>query len=167
LSDLNVCLISPFYVPCGQIPLITNINSRNALLTITERQYASRFNTEIRPLKNPSIPGLLSGISFNQFQLAFACVPQSVGGVLETCGSFKEDISERSDETGRNGSQRRRGNVEKPSEVPDADNRHMVGGAFFVIGIGIVLAILCIGWNQPNHPCPQQKKHKTDGNKAN
>jgi hypothetical protein len=58
------------------------------------------------------------------------------------------------------GSQSGRDAVEEPCGVPDCDNRQLVDGTFFMIGVGVIVAILCSGWNPSDDPRHNQKKRE-------
>jgi hypothetical protein len=51
-----------------------------------------------------------------------------------------EAANKSSSEGGEHGSD----SIEKLSDIPDRNYRHMIGGAFFVLSVLIVLAIFCI-----------------------
>lgn len=51
-----------------------------------------------------------------------------------------EAANKNSSESGERGSD----SIEKLSDIPDRNNRHMIGGTFFVLSVLIVLAIFCM-----------------------
>jgi hypothetical protein len=136
------------------------------LYFISNGDFAWRPNNDYQrdgTAKNIGPQFLLCGVG-KMGQLAFASIPQPVRGGFQGSGGFIEGVSESADGDRSHGRECGRDCVEYPSDVSDPDNRRLVGGTFFVIGIGIILAILAFGWNPSDHPRPKQKKHERKDN---